>query len=82
MIWSLFVGLIAGWLAGQITRGGGFGMLGNLVVGVAGAGIGSILFGMVGIGSSGTLGSIVISTAGAVIFLWLVNAVTVRRNRG
>lgn len=81
MFWSLFVGLIAGWLAGQITRGGGFGMLGNLVVGVVGAGIGSILFGMLGIGTSGTLGSIVISTAGAVIFLWLLNGVAVRRNR-
>ena len=71
MLWSLFIGLVAGWLAGQIFKGSGFGILGNIVVGVVGAFIGGILFNMLGIGAYGTLGSIVVSTIGAVVLLWI-----------
>lgn len=42
MIWFLFIGLIAGWLAGQLTKGTGFGLIGNLVVGVVGSYVGEI----------------------------------------
>ena len=81
MLWSLFIGLIAGWLAGQIFKGSGFGILGNIVVGVVGAFIGGILFNMLGIGAYGTLGSIVVSTIGAVVLLWIVSAMTGKRGR-
>jgi uncharacterized membrane protein YeaQ/YmgE (transglycosylase-associated protein family) len=81
MLWSLFIGLVAGWLAGQIFKGSGFGILGNIVVGVVGAFIGSMLFGLLGIDAYGTLGSIVMSTIGAVVLLWIVGAMTGKRGR-
>lgn len=52
-IWFAIIGIIAGWLAGQIMKGRGFGLLGNLVVGVIGAVIGGWLAGALGIGASG-----------------------------
>ncbi len=76
MLWSLIIGLIAGWLAGKLSRGGGFGLLGNLVVGVVGAYVGGFLFGMMGISAYGTIGSIVVSTIGAVVFLWILSMFT------
>lgn len=81
MLWSLFIGLIAGWLAGQLFKGSGFGLLGNIVVGVVGAFIGGILFSILGIDAYGTLGSIVMSTIGAVVLLWIVGAMSGKRGR-
>ena len=76
LIWFLIVGLIAGWLAGVLVKGGGFGLLGDLVVGVIGALVGGYLFGILGIGSNGGLiGSIVVATIGAVVLLVIVRAV-------
>jgi uncharacterized membrane protein YeaQ/YmgE (transglycosylase-associated protein family) len=45
-LWFLLIGLAAGWLAGQLTKGGGFGLVGDLVVGVVGALLGGFLFGL------------------------------------
>jgi uncharacterized membrane protein YeaQ/YmgE (transglycosylase-associated protein family) len=45
IVWFLIIGLIAGWLAGQLMRGRGFGLIGNLIIGVLGAIIGGYLFG-------------------------------------
>ena len=81
MLWSLFIGLVAGWLAGQIFKGSGFGVLGNIVVGVVGAFIGGILFNLLGINAYGTFGSIVMSTIGAIVLLWIVGAMTGKRGR-
>ena len=81
MWWSLFIGLVAGWLAGQIFKGSGFGILGNIVVGVVGAFIGGILFNLLGIGAYGTIGSIIMSTIGAIVLLWIVGAVTGKRGQ-
>ena len=60
--WVLFliIGAIAGWLAGQIWKGGGFGLVGDIVVGVVGAFIGGWVFGLLGIASGGLIGSIII----------------------
>jgi len=68
----LIVGAIAGWLAGKWMKGGGFGLFGNIVVGVIGAIIGGFAFGLVGIRAGGILGAIVISTVGAGILLFVV----------
>ncbi len=74
-IWFLIVGLIAGWLAGVLVKGGGFGIIGDLVVGVIGALVGGYLFGILGIGANGGLiGSIVVATIGAVVLLVIVRA--------
>jgi uncharacterized membrane protein YeaQ/YmgE (transglycosylase-associated protein family) len=76
LIWFLIVGLIAGWLAGILVKGGGFGLVGDLVVGVVGACIGGFLFSFLGLWPNGGLiGSIVVATIGAVVLLVIVRAI-------
>lgn len=69
---TLLIGGIAGWLAGKIMRGGGFGILGNIAVGIVGSFAGRFVFGLLGLSAGGWIGSLVMSTIGAVILLWLV----------
>jgi uncharacterized membrane protein YeaQ/YmgE (transglycosylase-associated protein family) len=71
-IWWLLIGLAAGWLAGQIMRGRGFGLLGNLVVGVVGASVGGFLFDILGLSARSAIGSLVTATVGAVVLLLVV----------
>jgi uncharacterized membrane protein YeaQ/YmgE (transglycosylase-associated protein family) len=76
LIWFLLIGLIAGWLAGQFMRGGGFGVIGDMIVGVIGALIGGWLFGVLGIGLGlGLLGAIITAFVGAVIFIALLRVI-------
>lgn len=72
MLWSLLIGLVSGWLAGMISRGGGFGIWGDLVVGVVGSFVGGYLFSFMGISAYGTMGAIISSTVGAIILLWVI----------
>ena len=72
LIYFLLIGLVAGFLGGKIMRGGGFGVLGNIVVGVIGAVVGGIVFDLLGLSGRGLVGSIVTATVGAVVFLYLV----------
>jgi len=75
-VWFLIVGLIAGWLAGKLVKGGGFGLVGDLVVGVVGALLGGFLFSTLGVSAGGGLiGSIVVATIGAVVLLFLVRLI-------
>lgn len=69
---DIVVGVLAGWLAGRIRRGRGYGLLGNLLVGVVGAIVGDALFGLVGLHAGGFLGSVVMATAGAAALLYAV----------
>jgi len=72
----LFVGLIAGWLAGKVVRGTGFGIIGDIIVGIAGALIASLLFPKIGIHlGTGLLSEIIYSAIGAVILLLIVRLV-------
>ncbi|AOI82580.1 MULTISPECIES: GlsB/YeaQ/YmgE family stress response membrane protein [Burkholderia] len=71
IVW-LIIGAVAGWLAGVLVKGGGFGLLIDIVVGIVGAVIGGWLAGLLGIGFSGILGSIVIAVIGAVILLFVI----------
>lgn len=71
----LAIGAIAGWLAGQLMKGGGFGLLGDLVVGILGALVGGWLFGVLGIAVGGLIGSIITATIGAIVLLFLVRLV-------
>ena len=72
----LFVGLVAGWLAGQIVQGTGFGFVGDLIIGIAGAFIGSWLLPQLGIHlGSGLISAIVNATIGAVLLLLIVRLV-------
>jgi uncharacterized membrane protein YeaQ/YmgE (transglycosylase-associated protein family) len=68
----LVIGAVAGWLAGTIMKGGGFGLLGNIVVGIVGGILGGFLFGLLGLVAYGLIGSIVTATVGAVVLLYLV----------
>jgi uncharacterized membrane protein YeaQ/YmgE (transglycosylase-associated protein family) len=75
LLWFLLIGLAAGWLAGQIWKGRGFGLVGNLVVGVVGAVLGGFLFGLLGLVALGLLGSLITATVGALLLLWLVSRI-------
>jgi uncharacterized membrane protein YeaQ/YmgE (transglycosylase-associated protein family) len=71
LIWWIIVGLIAGWAAGKIMKGGGYGVAMDIVLGVVGAVVGGWLMGMIGIYAGGFLGTIVIAIIGAVFLIWL-----------
>jgi uncharacterized membrane protein YeaQ/YmgE (transglycosylase-associated protein family) len=75
----LIVGLVAGWLAGQFMRGSGYGLVGDIVVGILGAVIGGFLFGALLPGTAvGLAGSIVVAFIGAVILIALVRILSGR----
>lgn len=72
----VIIGAIAGWLAGQIVKGFGFGLLGNIVVGILGAFVAGLIFPVIGLGfGGGIVGAIVHATLGAVILLFLIKLV-------
>ena len=74
------VGLLAGWLAGQVMRGSGYGLIGDIVLGIVGAFIGGLVFSVLMPGSSaGLLGSIVVAFIGAVLLIGLLRLVSRRR---
>ncbi len=69
----LLIGAIAGWLAGIILKGGGFGIIGNIIVGILGAFLGGWLFGVLGISIGGKwVGPLVTATIGAIVLLFIV----------
>ncbi len=75
-IWFLLIGIAAGWIAGQLMKGRGFGALGNMIVGVIGAILGGWLFGVLGLSSDGSLiGSLITAVVGAVVLLYLMGLV-------
>jgi uncharacterized membrane protein YeaQ/YmgE (transglycosylase-associated protein family) len=71
-LWMALIGICAGWLAGQIFKGSGFGLTGNLIVGVLGAILGGLLFGILGFQATNTLGKLISATVGAVLLLVLL----------
>ncbi|MBI1424890.1 MAG: GlsB/YeaQ/YmgE family stress response membrane protein [Gammaproteobacteria bacterium] len=71
----LIIGALAGWLAGLLMKGRGFGIIGNIVVGIIGAVIGSFLFGLLGVTAGGFIGSVVTATVGALVLLFVVNLI-------
>ena len=76
MVMNLLVGLIAGWLAGQIMQGTGFGIVGDIIIGVIGAFIGSWLLPQLGIRlGSGIIAAIINATNGALILLLIIRLV-------
>jgi uncharacterized membrane protein YeaQ/YmgE (transglycosylase-associated protein family) len=76
LIVILFVGLIAGWLAGKVVRGAGFGIIGDIVIGIIGAFIASWLFPRLGIHiGGGLISEIIYSAIGAIILLLVVRLV-------
>jgi len=71
----LVVGLIAGWLAGLVMKGGGYGVIGDIVIGIVGAFVGGFVFSLItGGGTAGFWGSIAVAFVGAVILIAIVRA--------
>lgn len=71
----ILVGLVAGWLAGLLVKGGGFGCLGDILVGVVGAVLGGFLFSLLGLVAYGLIGNLVVATVGAVVFIWILRLI-------
>ena len=67
-LWYIIIGIAAGFLAGKIMRGGGFGVIINLILG-----IGGWVFGLLGIAASGIIGSLITATVGAILMLWIAS---------
>lgn len=76
MLYAILVGLIAGWLAGQVMKGGGYGILVDILLGLVGGVIGGWLFGALGVyPGGGVLGSIIVAFVGAVLLVALTRAI-------
>ena len=75
LLWVIVIGILAGWIAGKLMRGSGFGLLGDLIVGVIGSLLGSFIFGLLGLGAYGLIGRLVVAVIGALILLWLIRLV-------
>ena len=69
----LLIGTLSGFLAGKIMKGSGYGLLGNLIIGVIGSFVGGFLFRLVGLSATSLIGQIIAAVVGAVILLWLIN---------
>ena len=76
VIWWLLVGLIAGFLASMVMRGGGYGILGDIIVGIVGAFLGGFLASLLGLGASGFVGTVIIAFIGACILIAILRAVS------
>ena len=76
LLWFILIGLIAGWLAGVIMKGGGYGVIGDIIVGIVGALIGGWVFGKMGVSAGGgMLGSVIIATVGAIILIFILRLI-------
>jgi uncharacterized membrane protein YeaQ/YmgE (transglycosylase-associated protein family) len=71
----IIIGAVAGWLAGLLVKGYGFGLIGNIIVGILGAGIAGFLAPSLGLYTASTGGNIVAATLGAIILLFLIGLV-------
>ena len=77
LLWFVLIGAIAGWLAGQFMRGHGFGLVGDIIVGVIGAFLGGFLLRAIGIAiGRGLVGSLIVAFIGAVLLLFVVRLFT------
>ena len=72
-IWYIVIGIVAGFLAGKVMRGGGFGLIINLLLGILGGVLGGWVFALFGLAASGLLGSLITSTVASVHVLWIAS---------
>jgi uncharacterized membrane protein YeaQ/YmgE (transglycosylase-associated protein family) len=71
----LAIGAFAGWIAGNLMKGGGFGLIGNMAIGVTGAYIGKYVFGFLGLSFGGMIGTLMAAVLGAVILIFIVGLI-------
>ena len=72
-IWYIIIGIVAGFPAGKVMRGGGFGLIINLLLGILGGVLGGWVFALFGLAASGLIGSLITSTVGAILVLWIAS---------
>ena len=72
-IWYILIGILAGYLAGKITRGGGFGLFTNLLLGIVGGVLGGWVFSLLGFQTTSIIGNLTTSTVGAILLLWIAS---------
>lgn len=76
-MWSwivyILIGAAAGWVAGKLIHGGGFGFIVNAIVGIVGGVLGGRVFGLFGLSTSGNWGSFITAIVGAVLLLWIIS---------
>jgi uncharacterized membrane protein YeaQ/YmgE (transglycosylase-associated protein family) len=78
MLGAIIIGILAGWLAGKLMRGSGYGIIGDLVLGLIGGVVGGWLFSALNVpGPNGAIGELVVATIGAVILVFIAH--TIRR---
>ena len=76
LFYFLIVGLIAGWLAGQVMKGGGYGVIADIILGILGAVLGGWIFGALGIWpGGGIIGAILVAFVGAVVLVWITRQI-------
>jgi uncharacterized membrane protein YeaQ/YmgE (transglycosylase-associated protein family) len=75
LIWWVLVGLIAGWAAGKIMKGGGYGVGMDIVLGIIGAVVGGWLVGILGFQAGGFISTIIVAILGAVVLIWITRLI-------
>jgi len=74
-IWFILIGLAAGFLAGVVVKGHGFGIVGNIIVGIIGALLGGFVFRLLGLSTTGKMGELICAFVGAIVLLFLLKFV-------
>lgn len=72
-LWFILIGILAGFIAGKLMRGDGFGLLLNFVIGIIGSVLGGWIFGLLGIAAAGIIGNLICAVIGAVVLLWIIS---------
>lgn len=75
LLWTLIIGGLAGFIAGKIMRGEGFGIIVDIIVGIVGGWLGGWVFDLIGVHSGGVIGRLLIAIVGAVILIWLIRLI-------
>ena len=75
IIWWIIVGLIAGWAAGKIMKGGGYGTIADILLGIVGGIVGGWVVGLLGVGAGGFIWSVLVATLGAIILIWVTRLI-------
>jgi len=75
LLWEILIGIIVGWLAGQIVKGRGMGVLVDLIVGIIGSLLGGWLFGIIGLAGYGLIAQLLMGVVGAVVLLLLIRLI-------
>jgi uncharacterized membrane protein YeaQ/YmgE (transglycosylase-associated protein family) len=74
-LWFILIGIAAGFLAGLIMKGGGYGIVVDLILGVVGALLGGWLFGLAGVAAGGLIGQLVVATIGAIVLILVLRLI-------